>query len=245
MQQPLLARVDLAAQVGHIGLDDVHVATEVVAPHMVEDLRLRQHGPCIDDEVAQQGEFGRRQGDGLAGLPYLVGVLVELDIGEREPGGARLLNASAGPPQDHAQPRDHLFETERLGDVVVAAEGQTCDLVLQGVAGGEEQGGRLDAVGAEPAQHSEAVHARHHDVEDDGVRTHFAGLVQSGGTAGGGVHFETLELQADRQKLDDVRLVVNHQHAGLGNALWYGHSHRTSCFSLQLEMCCPPAVHFL
>src|SRR4051812_10895924 len=59
VQQSLLPRVDLAAQIGDIGLDDVDVAAEVVAPHMVEDLRLGQHGAGIDDEVAQQGELRR------------------------------------------------------------------------------------------------------------------------------------------------------------------------------------------
>ncbi len=45
VEQPLLAGVDLAAQVGHVGLDDVDVAAEVVAPHVVEDLGLAR-APC-------------------------------------------------------------------------------------------------------------------------------------------------------------------------------------------------------
>src|SRR6185369_11975042 len=53
VQQPLLPGVDLAAQVGDVGLDDVHVAAEVVAPDVVEDLGLGQHRARVDDEVAQ------------------------------------------------------------------------------------------------------------------------------------------------------------------------------------------------
>ena len=45
VQQPRLAGVDLAAQIGDVGLDDVGVAAEVVVPHVVEDLRLGQHAP--------------------------------------------------------------------------------------------------------------------------------------------------------------------------------------------------------
>src|SRR3954463_13988742 len=40
VQQPRLGRVDLAAQVGDVRLDDVGLAVEVVVPHMVQDLRL-------------------------------------------------------------------------------------------------------------------------------------------------------------------------------------------------------------
>src|SRR6185295_2837770 len=43
VQKPLLAGVDLSAKVGYIGLDDVDVATEVVAPYVIEDLGLGQH----------------------------------------------------------------------------------------------------------------------------------------------------------------------------------------------------------
>src|SRR4051794_11617344 len=43
VQQPGLGGVDLAAQVGDVGLDDVRLPVEVVVPHVVEDLRLRQH----------------------------------------------------------------------------------------------------------------------------------------------------------------------------------------------------------
>src|SRR4051794_6310984 len=45
VQQPRVGGVDLAAQVGDVGLDDVGLAVEVVVPHVVEDLRLRQDPP--------------------------------------------------------------------------------------------------------------------------------------------------------------------------------------------------------
>src|SRR6202171_2105642 len=105
VEQTLLTGVDLAAQIRHIGLDDVDVAAEVVPPHVVEDLRLRQHGARVDDEVPEQRELRRRQRNRLAGLPYFVGVLVEFDVGEGEPGVAGFLDATAGPAQDYPQPR--------------------------------------------------------------------------------------------------------------------------------------------
>src|SRR5215211_1400084 len=42
--------VDLLAQVAHVDLDDVGIAPELMAPHLVEDLLLRDH-PAV---AAQQ-----------------------------------------------------------------------------------------------------------------------------------------------------------------------------------------------
>src|SRR5487761_124389 len=58
VDQPRPAAVHLAAQHGHVGLDDPGVATEVVVPHVVKDLHLRQHPVGVAHEVAQQLELG-------------------------------------------------------------------------------------------------------------------------------------------------------------------------------------------
>src|SRR4051812_37296313 len=50
--------VDLLAQVADVELDDVRLALEVVLPHAVEDLRLRQDDPLVAHEVAKQLELG-------------------------------------------------------------------------------------------------------------------------------------------------------------------------------------------
>jgi hypothetical protein len=127
---------------------------------------------------------------------------------------SRELRGSSAP-----QPRDDLLEAERLRDVVVAAERETRDLVLQGVAGGQEQRGRVDPVGTQPSQHAEPVHAGHHHVEDHRVGPDLAGLVEGGRAAGGRVHLEALELEADGEKLDDVGLVVHDEDLRFGGVL--------------------------
>src|SRR6516225_4588970 len=131
VQQPLLPRVDLAPQIRHVGLDDIDVAAEVVAPDMVEDLGFAQYRARVDHEVAKQCEFGRRQRHRLAGLPYLVGLFVEFDIGKRQTGIAGLPPALAGASEYDPQPGDNLLQAERFRHVVVAAQGQAGDLVLQ------------------------------------------------------------------------------------------------------------------
>src|SRR5215471_2056000 len=54
VDQPRLGAVHLAAEHGHVGLDDPGVAAEVVVPHMVENLHLGQHPVRVAHEVAEQ-----------------------------------------------------------------------------------------------------------------------------------------------------------------------------------------------
>src|SRR6476619_2526837 len=58
------------------------------------------------------------------------------------------------------------------------------------------------------AEQPEAVHAGHHHVEDDRIGAHFTSFVEGGGPVGRGMDLESLELQAHREELDDIGLVV-------------------------------------
>src|SRR5215469_18818977 len=86
VDQPRLGAVDLAAEHGHVRLDDPGLTAEVVVPDMVEDLHLRQNPVGVAHEVPQQLELGRGELDGLPGAPHLVAVFVEFQVGELEPG---------------------------------------------------------------------------------------------------------------------------------------------------------------
>src|SRR5665811_1704965 len=132
LDQRGLLDVDLASQVGDVGLDDARLTAEVVVPDMVEDLGLGQHPVGVEHEVAQQLELGRGNLDGAMAASYLVGVLVELEVVKAQ-GGVTIVLAP-GPSEHSADPGDHLFEAERLGDVVVTSDGQTLDLVLDRVS---------------------------------------------------------------------------------------------------------------
>src|SRR5439155_10583843 len=50
--------VDLLAQVADVGLHHVGIATEVVVPHVIEDLLLREHPLRIEEQEPQQLVFG-------------------------------------------------------------------------------------------------------------------------------------------------------------------------------------------
>src|ERR1039457_919334 len=115
VDQPRFPGVHLAPQHGHVRLPDAGVAAEVVVPHVIEDLHLGQHPVGVAHEVPEQLELGGGELDLLAGPPHLMAFLVEFEVGEREP-GRRLDSVPPGPPKYGADPRDHLFEAERLGD---------------------------------------------------------------------------------------------------------------------------------
>src|SRR5204863_5443550 len=103
----------------------------------------------------------------VAGPPDLVGVLVHHEVGELEDGVVDL--DGLGATQDGADARHDLGQAERLGDPIVATDGQPRHLVLHRVFGGEEQHGRADAVAAQPAGDGDAVEVGKHDVEHDQV----------------------------------------------------------------------------
>src|SRR6516165_11570756 len=85
VDQPRLGAVDLAAEHGHVRLDDPGVTAEVVVPDMVENLHLGQHPVRVAHEVAKQLELGGGELHRRPGAPYLVAVLVEFQVGELQP----------------------------------------------------------------------------------------------------------------------------------------------------------------
>src|ERR1022692_9396 len=161
VQEVWLGGVDLAAQDRDVGLDDARIAAEVVVPDMVQDLHLGEHPAGVAHEIPEQLELSGGELNLGPAAPYLVAVLVELQVGEGEP-GRRLGRAAAGPPEHRLDPRDDLLQAERLGDVVVPAERQTADLVLGRIACGEEHHRGAGPAAAQSVQHLESVHIGKH-----------------------------------------------------------------------------------
>ena len=211
MDQRRIEAVDLLAQVADVGLDDVGIAVEVVVPHVVEDLALGQDPAGVLEQVPQQVELGGRQLDERALAPDLVGLVVHLEVREREP---LAVHGGYGAAQHGVDPGHELVEAEGLGHVVVAPGGESPDLVLGGVARRQEQHGRAVPLGPQPSAHLGAVDVGQHDVQEDQVVV--APLGQRHGIApgGGGVDRETLEAQGGAEQVGDVGLVVDHQDPG-------------------------------
>src|SRR5262245_56206945 len=77
-------RPHLAAQVADVGLDHAVVAAEVVLPHVIQDLPLRQHPARVGHQVPQQRVLRRRQIQQAARPGHLVRVLVDAQVGVAE-----------------------------------------------------------------------------------------------------------------------------------------------------------------
>src|SRR5689334_4696214 len=201
-------RIELPAQVADVGLDDVRVAGEVVLPHVLEDLALREHPPRVVQEVAQEGVLGGGQIDPGVAAVHLMAILVESDVGEAEHLGRRPGFRAA---QDRVDTRDHLGQAEGLRHVVVAAGPQRLDLVGDAVLGGEEEDGGPEAALAQAPADVDPGQVGQHPVEHDQV-----GLELHDGrdrAAAGALltDDEALVAQRRRDRVDDRWLVVDDQ----------------------------------
>src|SRR2546427_12254928 len=63
LDQRRAGRVELAAQIADVGLDDIGVAAEVVAPQFLEDLRRLEHPPQVEHDEHEQAGRGGWYGD--------------------------------------------------------------------------------------------------------------------------------------------------------------------------------------
>jgi hypothetical protein len=150
--------------------------------------------------------------DVLTGPGDLVTVLVEGEVADDQRGvGAPV--GGTGPPYQPAQPRDDLFEAERLGDVVVPAGRQPGDPVLDGVLGGEEEDRHVGQFTAQPSEHGQPVHVGQHHVEHDGVGPEVARGLDGARAVTGTPDLPSLIAQGHGQQLGDRHLVVHHKHS--------------------------------
>ena len=102
-----------------------------------------------------------------------------------------------------------LTGAERLGEVVVGADGQADDEVGLGIAGREHQH-RDRALALDLAAHVEAVETREHEVEHHQVGLELAAALHARGAVGGDGDREALAAQTGGHGLCDRRLVLDH-----------------------------------
>src|SRR4029079_6985825 len=82
LDQRRAERVELLAQVADVRLDDVLVAPEVVVPHVVEDLSLRQDTAWVQHQEPEQLELGAGQLDQGVAATHLTCLLVARQVGD-------------------------------------------------------------------------------------------------------------------------------------------------------------------
>ena len=112
-------------------------------------------------------------------------------------------------------PRDQLGEAKRLGQIVVGAERQALDQVLERAGRGQHQDPGLGSLAAHRPAHVVAVQSRQVAVEHEHVVAHHARLDQRVGAVGGQVDRHPLAAQAARDRLGQPLLVLGDQYAHL------------------------------
>ena len=117
-------------------------------------------------------------------------------------------------PQNHPEAGNDLFQGERLGHVIVGTNGQAVNAMFHRILGGEEQDRAFESQGAQLGEELETIHARHHDVKDEGVGLKFGGNFKRLQARGGGGDLKTLEFEADSEQFDNVGLIVDNEHFG-------------------------------
>jgi hypothetical protein len=112
-----------------------------------------------------------------------------------------------------AHPGEHDGRLERLGDVVDGAQSEAPLLVARGIHGGDEDHGNVAGkrIDAQVLEHLEAIHARHHDVEQDQVGSGLAGGDLQGARAGVGSQDAASRLQQFAKNGQVLRVVVDNE----------------------------------
>ena len=134
----------------------------------------------------------------------------------------RQLLDRGGPAHRGPQPGQQLVHAERLGQVVVGAGVERLDLVVLVLADRQDDDGHR-APAPQAAHHLDAVDAGQADVEHHHVGMALGRQAQRLLAGGGQVDLVLAGAQVGGQGPPDLRLVVDHQHAGHGRACSRGH----------------------
>src|SRR6476646_7787336 len=127
--------VDFPAQTPHQHLEHIGERVVVFVPDVGGDGGAIDHLAVMQNEKLEQGEFLRRQLDLPPGAPHSLCFQVDLEVGYAQGLGQRC----AAPAGKGAHAREQLSEGERLGQVVVGADIEAGNTVVDGVPRGEHQ----------------------------------------------------------------------------------------------------------
>ena len=223
-QDPFLVRQLAGLQqhgIGHTELADI------VQQRPAAQMR---HGGVVESQGRSHPD---RHGDDALGVPLgllvaqiqgldpplesgLVG-LAQLSQGRFQPGVLVAQFAVAAQARDRAHARPEFGAVEGLGDEVVGPGLDPLEPGAPVLQRGDHEHRNLGQVlgGAQPPADLEAVHARHHHVEQDHVRLHGCGPFQRLRPVAGLVQFVAFGLQRIDQRLPRRGVVVHDQYSAL------------------------------
>ena len=175
---------------------------------MLDDHRPADRPPGVAEQEGEQRELLGRQVDLPAGSRDPTGRGIDDEVGDPELDGLLLT-----PAQQRTDPRRQLGEREGLHHVVVGAEVETADAVLEGAFGGEHEHRKPGLVSADAAKQLETGQPRKHQVEDHEVVVHGLDEVQGGLPVVCDINGVALLFQAFLDEARHLRLVLDDEQA--------------------------------
>ena len=145
--------------------DGVRIAVEVLIVDMLDEFGPADHLALVVHEVGEELVLLSGELDRLAVLGDLAGARIEADVTGDELGRGISRRAA----NECAQACDQLLGLERLGEVIVGAGVEPCDLVRPAVACGQHQHRHLAAFLAPAVEHGEPVDLGQAEIEDHRV----------------------------------------------------------------------------
>jgi len=119
-----------------------------------------------------------------------------------------IAGAGRAAPDEGAQTGEQLLQIKGLDDIIIRADVQAADAVLELVAGGQHEDGSFLGF-AQTAQDLPAVHLGQHDIEHHAVVVIIFSVEQPRFAVGGAVHCVALLLQGLSEAAEQVRLVFH------------------------------------
>ena len=157
--------IDLFAQPSDIDIHQIGLWIKVIPPHMLQQLGPRIHAPRRTHQQFQQTELACRQLDFRCPLEHLVAQEIHLQLADHQVARERILAAA----RNRMEPGNQLLDIKGFCQIIIRADIQTVNALIQPRTGCHKNHRRRIALLAHPAQNTESITARQHDVQDNGI----------------------------------------------------------------------------
>src|SRR5216684_1394938 len=200
---------ELLAQLADEDVDDLQFGLIHAAIEMVEEHFLGQGGTLAEREQLQHLVFLAGQMDALASDLDGLGVEIDHEIA----GLDHRLGVALGTTHDGMDTGDQLVLVERLGHVIVGADAETLDLVLDTGEAGEDQNRCLDLGHPKLLEHIVTGHVGQIQVEKDNVVIVKFSEIDTLLSEVGRIDVETLGFEHQFDRLRDGAVIFYQQYA--------------------------------
>src|SRR5262245_11347498 len=197
--------LELAPNLGEVDAQVIRLRPVLGAPHLLEQLALRDELARVPDEDLDDVPLGRSEADLAVGPSNALRGEVDREVRGLDDG---LLLGRCSSAQGGAESREQLVHSERLRHVVVGAGVERRDLVAFPFAHREDDD-RDRGPAAEAADHVDAVDSGEAEVEHDQIRMLAGGDGERGLARRCELDVVAAGAEVRAERAQDLRLVVD------------------------------------